>query len=123
MNVVLKKEANLKIDMENLINECVNRIDWVKCRRERGRYAPDYEDLEEVVQISLEYLYDIDFNFYDNSKQIIMTITDKLLVWCLKNDYYQEYHTLTTFFHKEEEEEEKDYAEEWRKFCESVFIK
>lgn len=122
MNVVLKKETNLEIDMENLMNECISRIDWLKCRKERGRYTPDYEDLEEVVQISLEYLYGIDFDFYDNSRQIIITTTGKLLVWCRENRHYQEHHTLTTFFHKQEEEK-RDYEEDWRKFCESVFMK
>lgn len=106
MKITLKKETNLKIDMEDLMNECINTIDCIKSRTKRGLCAPYYEHLSEVVQENLEFLYSIDFDFYDNGQEKIVVITNNLLVWCVENHYPQEYHDLINFFHKEEDYEE-----------------
>ena len=108
MEIVLKKETKLDIEMIDLMNECISRIEWLKSRKERGRYTPDYENLGDVIRISLEYLYDVDFDFYDNSQEKINVIANNLLFWCLENHYPQEYHDLINFFREEEEEEEEE---------------
>ena len=94
MKVTFKKEVDLKISMDRLMDECIDRLDWQQRRMERGRYTPDYENLNSLVQESLEFLYDIDTYDYDNGNDIITVIAKNLLIWCLEKDYIEEHNRL-----------------------------
>lgn len=94
MKVTFRKETNLKINMMNLMDECIDRLDWIQKRAERGHYAPDYENLESLVQESLEFLYDIELYDYDNSREVITIVAKNLLLWCLENDCIEEHNRL-----------------------------
>ena len=94
MKVTFRKEVDLKIDMGRLMDECIDRLDWQQRRRERGHYAPDYENLNSLVQESLEFIYDIETYEYDNSLELISSISKNLLLWCLENDYIEEHNRL-----------------------------
>ena len=40
------------------------------------------------------FLYDIDAYEYDNSLELIPSISKNLLLWCLENDYIEEHDRL-----------------------------
>ena len=94
MKVTFRKETNLDINMSNLMDECIDRLDWQQKRAAQGRYSPDYENLNSLVQESLEFLYDIDPYDYDNSREVIVVVAKNLLLWCLENDYIEEHNRL-----------------------------
>lgn len=94
MIVAFRKETKLDIEMSNLMDECIDRLDWVQKRAAKGHYTPDYENLESLVQESLEFLYDIDLYDYDNSREVITVIAKNLLIWCLENDWIEEHNRL-----------------------------
>ena len=98
MKVTFRKEVNLRIDMSRLMDECIDRLDWQKRRIERGHYTPDYENLNSLVQESLEFIYDIDAYEYDNSLELISSISKNLLLWCLENDYIEEHNRLEEMY-------------------------
>ena len=98
MKVTFRKEVYLRIDMSRLMDECIDRLDLRKRRIERGHYTPDYEDLNSLVQESLEFIYDIDAYEYDNSLELIPSISKNLLLWCLENDYIEEHNRLEEMY-------------------------
>ena len=98
MKVTFRKEVNLRIDMSRLMDECIDRLDWQKRRIERGHYTPDYENLNSLVQESLEFIYDIETYEYDNSLEFIQYISKNLLLWCLENDYIEEHNRLEEMY-------------------------
>ena len=98
MRVEFRKVEKLDIEMSNLMDECIDRLNWVQKRAAQGRYTPDYENLESLVQESLEFLYDIELYDYDNSREVITVITKNLLLWCLENDYIEEHDRLEEMY-------------------------
>ena len=94
MRVEFRKVEKLDIEMSNLMDECIDRLDWQQKRAAQGRYSPDYENLESLVQESLEFLYDIDAYDYDNSREIITVVAKNLLIWCLEYDFIEEHDRL-----------------------------
>lgn len=94
MKVTFRKEVDLRIDMSRLMDECIDRLDWQQRRMAQGRYTPDYENLNSLVQESLEFLYDIELYDYDNSREVIIVIAKNLLLWCLENDCLEEHNRL-----------------------------
>ncbi len=94
MKVVFRKETKLEIYMEELLEDCIDRLDHAKERAKRNRFTPDYEDLESLVQESLEFIYDIDFYDYDNTNEIVTVVAKNLLLWCLENDFIEEHSRL-----------------------------
>lgn len=98
MKVTFKKEAQLEINMSNLMDECIDRLDWQQRRVAQGRYSPDYEDLFSLVQDSLEFMYDVDAYEYDNGSEQIKVIAKNLLLWCLVNDYIEEHDRLEKMY-------------------------
>ena len=98
MKVTFRKEVNLKISLETLMDECIDRLDYQKRRMERGHYTPDYENLNSLVQEALEFIYDIDAYEYDNSLELIPSISKNLLLWCLEHDYIEEHNRLESLY-------------------------
>jgi hypothetical protein len=98
MKVTFRKEINLDINMNGLVDECIDRLNWQQKRAAQGRYSPDYEDLFSLVQESLEFMYDIDAYEYDNGSEQIIVITKNLLLWCLENDYIEEHDRLEEMY-------------------------
>lgn len=98
MIVAFRKETKLDIEMSNLMDECIDRLDWVQKRVAQGRYTPDYENLESLVQESLEFLYDIELYDYDNSREVITVIAKNLLIWCLEYDFIEEHNRLEQMY-------------------------
>ena len=98
MKVTFRKEVNLRIDMSRLMDECIDRLDWQKRRIERGHYTPDYENLNSLVQESLEFIYDIETYEYDNSLELISSISKNLLLWSLENDYIEEHNRVEEMY-------------------------
>ena len=94
MIVAFRKETKLDIEMSNLMDECIDRLDWMQKRAAQGRYTPDYKNLESLVQESLEFLYDIELYDYDNSREVITVIAKNLLIWCLEYDFIEEHDRL-----------------------------
>lgn len=94
MRVEFRKVEKLDIEMSNLMDECIDRLNWVQKRAAQGRYTPDYENLESLVQESLEFLYDIELYDYDNSREVITVVAKNLLIWCLEYDYIEEHDRL-----------------------------
>lgn len=94
MRVEFRKVEKLDIEMGNLMDECIDRLDWQQKRAAQGRYSPDYENLESLVQESLEFLYDVDLYDYDNSREVITVVAKNLLIWCLEYDYIEEHDRL-----------------------------
>lgn len=94
MRVEFRKVEKLDIEMGNLMDECIDRLDWQQKRAAQGHYFPDYENLESLVQESLEFLYDVDLYDYDNSREVITVVAKNLLIWCLEYDYIEEHDRL-----------------------------
>lgn len=93
MKVVFRKEFKLEVDMEDLMNECIDRLEWARRRAARGLYTP-CGDLEFLVQESLGYIYDIDLYDYDNTNEIVTVIAKNLLLWCVEHNFLEEYNRL-----------------------------
>lgn len=99
MRVTFRKETKLEINMDELMVECIDRLNWTQKRAEQGRYAPDYENLESLVQESLEFLYDIEEPYeYYNASEVIVLIAKNLLIWCIENDYIEEHDRLEKMY-------------------------
>ena len=94
MRVEFRKVEKLDIEMSNLMDECIDRLDWQQKRAAQGRYSPDYENLESLIQESLEFLYDVELYDYDNSSEVITVVAKNLLIWCLEYDYIEEHDRL-----------------------------
>lgn len=95
MRVEFKKVEKVEINMDELMVECITRLDWRQKRAEQGRYAPDYENLESLVQESLEFLYDIEEPYeYYNASEVIALIAENLLIWCLEYNFIEEHDRL-----------------------------
>lgn len=98
MKVEFRKVEKLDIEMSNLMDECIDRLNWIQKRAAKGHYTPDYENLESLVQESLEFLYDIELYDYDNSREVITVVAKNLLLWCLENDYIEEHNRLEEMY-------------------------
>lgn len=94
MIVTLKKTEKIDVEMSDLMTECIERLDLMQQRATRNRYTHNYENLQDLVQESLEYLFDIELYYYDNSDEIINTTANNLLKWCLEYDYIEEHNRL-----------------------------
>lgn len=95
MKVAFKREVQLEINMSKLLDECIDRLDYVKKQIERGdNYIIEYESLEYLVQESLEFLYDIDLHDYYNTYELLTDISKSLLALCLKYGWTEEYNRL-----------------------------
>ena len=96
MKVTLKTEKQLNINMDKLLDECIDRLDWQQHRAEQGRLRGglEYENLEELVNDSLEFLYGENPRDYDNGQEVLEVIANKLLDWCIENDYDMEHERL-----------------------------
>ena len=85
MKVTFKKEFDLSIDMHRLMQTCVDNLN--DC-------FSYFEDLKLLVRASLEDLYNINSDNYDNTREIITVVAKNLLLWCLENNYIKEHDQL-----------------------------
>lgn len=97
MKITLRNEINLNVDMDKLMDECIDRLDWQQRRKERGHMG-DYSSLEDLVADSIEFIYDVDVYYYDNGAEVRDVIVKNLLLWCAENDYTEEHNRLSELY-------------------------
>lgn len=88
MKVTFKKEYDLNINMHRLMNECVYRLKY--------QWTPNYKNIEFLVLDTLELVYDINLNGYDNINEVMTVVAKNLLLWCLENNYIKEHDQLAS---------------------------
>ena len=97
MKYTFKKEINFDIDMNTLMNECMNRFEYYQRNLARGL---DNRHLEDLIRERLELGYDanIDLCDYDNTNEVLQIISKNLLVWCLEHNHTEEYLKLKELY-------------------------
>ena len=96
MKVTLKTETQLNISMDKLFDECIDRLDWQQRRAEQGRLRGglEYENLEELANDSLEFLYGESPRDYDNGQEVLEVVAKNLLLHCTENGLEVEHERL-----------------------------
>lgn len=90
MKVTLRTETQLNINLDDLLDECVERLDYQAKRIESGRTGYEYGTLEELINDSLETMYNDNPRNYDNGQEVLDVIAKNLLLHCIENEYLEE---------------------------------
>lgn len=97
MKVIFRKETEVKINLEELMLECIDRLNWQDRRIAEGRSRTfDYQYLSTLVRDSIEFLYPTvdDISCFDNDDEVLEVICKNLLLYCVEKDYLEELERL-----------------------------
>ena len=97
MKVTFRKETEVKINLEELMLECIDRLDWQDRRIAEGRARTfEYQYLSTLVRDSIEFLCPTvdDISCFDNGDEVLEVICKNLLLYCVEKDYLEELERL-----------------------------